>query len=738
MSGLRSMVAGLAAAGTGAVGVQAGAFDVSGVMERFWSGESFRAWLDGPLWSVSVRASGVVEGCEAARVAVSRYVGVLEEIGPQYVGYRDRLRVLSARAAGYGLACHRDGAGHVRCTVVGLAGPGTVTAREVEELESDATWAVCRIDELVAEREAADRRLVDELAAAVPAGWAERRAAYAAIGVLGSDDLGAGAVGAGLAAYLGGEAWADGRLDAAEVEHVLTVLGAHGGDEALLKAWVRELGPGLSMRVLEAAGTGVADRTLDPVQGAAVAGWLRLGVSVASRDWTTLRSGEFAQGLVEAARVGGDWSVLGYLFDDPVSTPMGRGLTVAMAGMVDELERTGPWAGGRLADAGLVAAGVELTKVALGASVDAGRVREPAGAVLQTLGLYPQDAADWLTDTTPDPVRDGWDTGQARVDYWFQQRDWSQGDGFAGVAGLWAGAQHVPGGPSDTDVVDERAWQQVATLNTWVFDSLADNPSLRPQHVSATAGILLTEAVGTQLPYLVEYPLDRSTAGLPADSTGTDSKQKPFIFGSLPGGPKQPIGDVQAGDLGRVVAMATFHPQGAERFERYVAAYQGWVVDRAVTTPGVAGYDALERVVLCQALLDAGPAASGLVAAGDEDDARRKAVADVTAVLGAIPIGGGPLRSYLYGSGLGTMGDQIARSWADEYQGAVQELPATREARAEVLRAALYDLGDLMREAGAYHPRDFPEQADDVDDLVGDWGQTFDAVTGQTVLSSER
>ncbi len=346
------------------------------------------------------------------------------------------------------------------------------------------------------------------------------------------------------------------------------LLDAWGRDDQVMSALVLGVGGGRLVGLLTALGqdmlAGAAARN---TATAATGARLRTAVSVASSSWSTDRASVFAQELVSAASSrDGALSVIGYLFADPGGARMGEALTVAVADLLDAVERGhgAPWREGpgtpghALQTAGALTGGADAA-------------HDAAARVLQTLGTYPQAARDWLTGTGIDWSDQGVGMDTGRIEYWFGTREWAEhaSDGFAGVGALWAGVQ-VPPGSGDLQ-------RQVAAINAVVFQSLVGNDSLVPGQLTPPGAQRLAEAIGAQLPGLVEIGMTREPSSSGRGGSLVAAATVPYL--------ESPIvtGSVTRDAVARVLQAATSEAAGRGSVQQAALAYQEQVLG------GVAG-----------------------------------------------------------------------------------------------------------------------------------------------------
>jgi len=391
-----------------------------------------------------------------------------------------------------------------------------------------------------------------------------------------------------LAAWFadGVERVADDPAGSESSERLARFLEQWGGDAPMMSAVLLEVGGAGVLRLLLALGGSTLAG--DSARNAAVtslAARVRSGLAVASSSWPSADARRFAADLVEAAadRTGhGGPSVVGYLFDDPVTARMGEHLTVAVADEIDRRERgQGPWRDGH---------GSSGYSLGAAGSVDDGRsgVHDPASRVFTTLGTYPDAAREWLTGTGVDWTAEVPAFDRTRIDYWFGERDWSvaASDGFAGIGALWAGMQTA----TECSTV-----HHVAAINDAVFEGLAVNPMLLlTEQVSSGGAQHLAQALAAQLPGLVEVGVLRGPSG--AQLTW-ELVPAPHVAGGLV------TGAVDRGEFGRVLAAATSDAAGRDVVQDALLGYQADVLV-AAGDGGASADQALDRLAAAWGVAD--------------------------------------------------------------------------------------------------------------------------------------
>ncbi|WP_062070100.1 hypothetical protein [Demequina sediminicola] len=192
---------------------------------------------------------------------------------------------------------------------------------------------------------------------------------------------------------------------------------------------------------------------------------LREGLAIATGNWSTQRSRNFAQelfALIRSEQISP--STVAFLFQDRVRALQGEEFTVAVADEVDLLERMhGGWAGSskhNIGDPMFKFGGYASREGSYqAASTDL------AGQVFLSLSDYPDSALAWLTapgdhllerEGMAQPFEDPGD----RIAFWYGDRDWWL-DGYGAPAQLLAGMQRAEGGIAheDFDLTDVSATQ---------------------------------------------------------------------------------------------------------------------------------------------------------------------------------------------------------------------------------------------------------------------------------------
>ncbi|MBW0252456.1 hypothetical protein [Cellulomonas sp. PS-H5] len=382
---------------------------------------------------------------------------------------------------------------------------GTVSDRSIaaqwtarDAAKERLTAAGHTLQALADERASADARLLFDLhGVAEISDWSAVGAGLTAAGVHRPSDLSA----AGLRDALLDLARdiLEGDSSAATLAALQSLLDACADEPALLGAFFQRLGGRGTADLVSRIGTAVVTKKIDDADGLRLAVTLQSALSAASSLWTAGRARVFARDLVGASDGA---AVVGFLFGNPWTAPMGEHFTVAMADLFDRRERLGEgqW-GATLASGALTLSNLQFPD-------RPGRGADPAGAVLQTLGNYPDAALSWLT--AGGPVA-GADRAGAfpRIAYWVGERVWPEADGYTAVTALWAGMQLATGGPNDPAGWTDDAWKALAEANSAFTAAFLGNPHVLPEHLCDEARINLVVAITRLLPQLREVPLQR-------------------------------------------------------------------------------------------------------------------------------------------------------------------------------------------------------------------------------------
>ncbi|WP_147795616.1 hypothetical protein [Cellulomonas sp. Y8] len=528
---------------------------------------------------------------------------------------------------------------------------GTVSDRSIaaQRTARDAakerlTAAGHTLQALADERASADARLLFDLhGLAEISDWSAVGAGLTAAGVHRPSDLST----AGLRDALLDLARdiLQGDSSAATLAALQSLLDACADEPALLGAFFQRLGGKGTADLVSRIGTAVITRKIDDADGLRLAVTLQSALSAASSLWTAGRARVFARDLVGASDGA---AVVGFLFGNPWTAPMGEHFTVAMADLVDRRERLGEgqW-GAALASGALTLSNLQFPD-------RPGRGADPAGAVLQTLGNYPDAALSWLT--AGGPVA-GADRAGAfpRIAYWVGERVWPEADGYTAVTALWAGMQLATGGPNDPAGWKDDAWKALAEANSAFTAAFIGNPHVLPEHLCDEARINLVVAITRQLPLLCEVPLMRlirETEDLAVADFMVEHDRN------------MALANITRDDLAVLFGLAGGSDAGADALRRSTSLMQSAFLGAASDGSGYSTDTAFSAVAALQAMLDGALKGSAEGVALRHDERVQSLIDAAVTAAGLVPLPGvGKAAEVLAREAMGLRRGGVA-SWA--------------------------------------------------------------------------
>jgi hypothetical protein len=434
-------------------------------------------------------------------------------------------------------------------------------------------------DDLVARRQSADRVAADALRAAPVADWTVVGAAMAAAGMTRPEAFTTLAVRDALVEL--SEQVLDGDRDA--VAGLTALLAAWGGSATLMSQYLDTLGGAKTAGLVNALGDDFQRGGDQAGPALALALAVRAALSRGSATWGRTQARGFADELMGAGRAGG---AIAFLFGDWQGDPMGKNLTVEMADRIDAVEREQgtSWWGVGTSGAALLAANRLVDDPRHGV--------DPGGAVLGTLGQYPDAALDWLTDP---------DLGDRRIEYWYGERDGGlPGDGFAGVGALWDGIFHIEGGLDHPESLDLDTVERWADTVSKIMGQLAQNESYTPFTISAVGGGSIAGAIGDMLLLISEVPLTE----MPDEYRDAVNADGVYHVGERP---ETPIPVFKHADLGRILGVAATQGDGVLAYGAAVAETTTAVlssIDPSAATYGEDIAAAMKQIAATLALAD--------------------------------------------------------------------------------------------------------------------------------------
>ncbi|MBF4568320.1 hypothetical protein ITJ57_06005 [Plantibacter sp. VKM Ac-2880] len=645
----------------------------AGISDAIWTGDAAAAWTSSLATPIG-KIDAVLPEMAAVRTAIATYTTTVDDIKTRATSYKEMIVQASLTAA----VQYLDAVG----------GPDPVEQARRDQLrqtaQSDQATAQRLLDELSAEREAADAALVTALSSPGGDSWDSQQAALAAIGITSAAGLNPHAIAQGMAdmaAELG-----NGTFESDLAAQLQSLYSLYGNNPSVMAQMNLALGGEDLISLISRIDEAGANGWMAPGAALLLAQSVRGGLSVGSQRWTDGVGREFAQELYDgSASVHGtnSWTSLAFLFGDEQDNPIGESTTVGLADIADATERglPGSHEGMYGPGQGIMGPGGFLSLAeAEQAGYDVNRLGDWTARVFSTLGEYPEAAMDWLTSTREDPYRDApmypdepYDSdelGANRLEYWYGRRD-SGLDGFEGVLALWEGAQSIPGGPTDGTAYIPEAWDQASTLSHDVIARLigepratedaegyvAGNPHFDSENVSELGSVKLVQALAPQIPGLVEHPM----VGQNPDGTSDPTTSiNPF---GIEGDPRV-YANLSPEALARILGIAGSNSGGAEALQAVVNDYQNTVLGAAelgLYSP----VDAATRVSMLQSVLDGSTAGVDLGEATRHDEAVQSAIGVVETGVGMLPIPG-------LDKLVGTLGDAVAEKIASEGIGYVR------------------------------------------------------------------
>ncbi|NHT18837.1 hypothetical protein [Cellulomonas sp. IC4_254] len=581
-----------------------------------WTGTAAEAFRVGSATHLA-NLTRLVETVAPCATALHVYAGAVQRIADDAAAARGRhTEAASEHARALRLLSQYDAAPAGTVSDVSMGAQRTARDDAVRRM----SHAGHELQALADERASADARvLLDLHAVTAIADWSALGADLAAAGLHRPGDLSTSGLRDALLRLardiLGGD------TSAATLAALQNLLDAHADDPTLLSTFFARLGGAGTADLVSRVGARVLDRRVDHETGLRLAVTLQSALSAASTLWTPARARAFARDLAGASDGA---AVVGFLFGNPWTAPMGEHLTVAMADLIDQRERlgTGPWASG-LAGGALALANLQFPD-------RAGRAADPAGAVLQTLGQYPDAALAWLTAGGPVPGA-GRADAFPRIAHWAGARVWPEADGYTAVTALWSGMQLATGGPNDPAGWDQGAWTALAEANSAFIAAFLGNPHVLPEHLDEEARINLVTAITRQLPLLREVPLVR-------DSENSSDLTVPGYMVEY--GSDVILTNTTRAELAALFGLAGSSAAGAEALRDSVSLLQSAMLGAAADRTGYSPETALAAVSDLQAILDGAleGAARGIAV---RHDARVQSLID-TAVTAAgfVPLPG--------------------------------------------------------------------------------------------------
>ena len=653
----------------------------AGMTAEVWSGDAPVTWtasLDTPVATIDA----VTTALSAARTAIGAYSETVSGIATRAASVKQTMfesnQVINRQYA--------DPAGGPT--------PEQAQHRQLQEQAAmgDLTLARSALEGLADERTLADSTLVLALTPPNATAWEAQRQALAAIRITDSGSLTPTAVAQAMAEL--GNQIASGDYSEADVSNLQTLYDLYGKNPQVMAQMNLAMGGENVVSLIDELGRGVVDGSIPAAAALALAQSVRGGLSVGSERWSPLTGQNFAEEMMANAStgVGGDPAAIGFLFGDPANAPIGVTTTLALADMIDQEERGNYhiWQDGSPMPGGTTLALLEEEQTGLSGL----RVVDLAGRVLETLGQYPDEALEWLTDGSDDSISGEGTLGDARVDYWYGERDWSTYDEFAGPAGLWAGTQYATGGPGaatglPTDGTSP-AWNNAAVLTEKIMQQLSENDSFKGENVSSLASVSIVRALAPQVPGFVESPLFADTSQDPptqevsffgiSDETG--------IYANVP---------VEL--LADILGVAASDPSGNAALGTVLTQYQDALLGAASQLDDVSVHGTAERIAVLQGMIDGSGKGEQLGEAARHDQAVADAIDGLETVVGMIPVPGlgtvvggvagqviDTAQGYAVGELIGWGGDSLEGGFGNTHDALVEDLASSEDASLDAVR----------------------------------------------------
>lgn len=496
---------------------------------------------------------------------------------------------------------------------------------------------------------------------------------------------------------------ASGDASQVEITKLTTFLTNSATDPALASAfWLNVGGDTTSALLAELALDTEPDNVDSLTVLAETTESIRTSLSVGSASWTQSQADEFAAGLflnVPFSQYSLD--AISYLFNDPKDAPMGAKLTVSVANELDLWEREpGRSPGGAvLLDKPAVTPLGQLMFLEnepLGDWDTAGN--DPMARVFETLALYPDDALAWLSDTTPDPY---WNpdnggvaptTGNARIEYWYGQREWEY-DGWSGAGALWEGSMHADGAFA-SGTYDATTWDTACDVSSRVVAALDQSPSFQPDALSDAGGTNLGNAVAKLIPF-AEYQ-NWTTVGQPRSDLQVLDPAQAYVpsynQGRIPYLPRNLMNGVLITLIGDDAALVPLRQATLQTGDALLV----WANDFADSDPanGHEAWDvAIERYTGLESHFAGLSGGADILQARLEDENIRLQMQVASLPLNFLPATGlGAAADFAVGQGAGLGVESLTDYLASSERMATELLDVTQEAGAAGLNAKLYAL----------------------------------------------
>ncbi|MBH0008587.1 hypothetical protein [Salinibacterium sp. SWN1162] len=616
---------------------------VSSISDSVWSGDSGEAWRS--TARISANSSLEVERVTGdIAAAMSTYVDDFERIKAQT---RDAQEVLvHAQNVVWSLPEESF------LNIPGRVEEAWERARAVEA----SAEAAYNIMVLARQRQDAEDALISALASAIPTSWPLIRAQFTRVGIAGVDDLEPDEIAEAMRG-LAEEYLSSGSSDD-QREAFAELMAAYGSNEQVMSSFFQKLGGAQTVNLIDRLGQDFwmetkANPETPPqsLPSILLAQALRNGLSLGSESWSAETATEFASTILQenvtSADGGPAWTnvngAIAFLFSDSAEAPMGSQLSLAVANEIDVMEREN---GFFLSDSeSPLQAGVLQMMIAEDLRSEGFKdlsadealstsMLDAADRVFETLGLYPEQAFDFLADPGQ---------GGSRIGYWFGERDWASPTGFDGVAALWFGAAQVEGGPNanfDYDGAEGGIGQQEASMTAQIIRELAANPVFGVEKLTDEAAVDLAGALSLHLDGFAAAEAEGAFVPRVADLQYMTWETSDGEYRSGP--------NVDLNQLGEVLGQVAGNPSGAVVLRSAALQLSEGYFDALGPNSSVDDIQsAMVRSNVVSGLIDGG-GAGALMGAAERSDLELQAeissAGDAAGlVLGLLPIPGGSL-----------------------------------------------------------------------------------------------
>ena len=503
-----------------------------------------------------------------------------------------------------------------------------------------------------------------------------------------------------------------------EIAELAKFLAASASDPGLAaEFWSRYTGAEATSML----GQGVADQlaTGDPngdtdVSAAAAVAWaqgLRASLAAASVTWDQETAERFAGQMwagpgnpPAAGQVTGERAEIGYLFDDADGSPMSKYFTVAMADRIDAFERGvdefgNPhhrflaWDQDTISAANGHTADMDALWAAEGKGDPGGstiRIEDPLSRVLDTLGLYPDAAWDWLSSTDSVLADGATTTAQDRVDF-YSQRDWGV-DGFDGFGSLWEGSMQADGGLA-SPVFNADTWNDQCDAASRVVAGLDAAGHLGVDTISDGGAAHLGNALGQLIPFIDYQEWTAVHAPVPGEPQWVD--RDALVFVAANDGAVMPYLNRNA--FGDLVAAVVSNNNGFVPIRQAVTQVENQLILDANAQGGYESWnDALGRYARLEASFEGAVGGADILQARLDDANIRMQMKIATLPLSFLPSSGaGAAVDFAAGQGIGYGVDSLTDYLASNERMAEGSLDLSQQAGAAGIEAKIAHLNGM-------------------------------------------